>query len=608
MSLFGSISIEVGANLAGLKVGMSESLKMLDNWGDKAKSKTDSLWKDFASGMSGIWKELKTGLKDNLFETFDLVAGGLRGISDAIGKLKGPLSILPQHTQNNINAFAALADKSAGVVGGLAAVGDTLKPLAKMFPALAAVGVKSMGVLWTAISGPIGWISAAVIALGVVIYNNMDASIKIITGLANAFILAYNKSLFLRTSVEALLLPFKDLIAIGQSIGRLFSDGFENAEVIFFDLKASLAKIAADSADNIKDGLKPISPEDAEKFLRPIQTIGDGIKNIWNNLGADDAAMQDALNGLSKLSTGFDDLNKKAKEFKFNPFGEDKIEDVKFFDDESNPFRKMEPLIKSFTTADLAAREMGKGINRVFLSVKSTAGDTFKEISDAVKQFSNDVGQGLAGIFVNIFDKKDTGRLKDLNEELKEQKKILKDKSADKDIRDAAKARINLIHEEIAAEKDKANIIVQAGSVIIDAVKKQIGAYLANAIAALIPSVIKSIPFPFNMLAVGGAVAALSGLFKSKVPKLAQGGILTGRTLFEGGEYPGAANNPEVVAPLDKLTGYMKRAMPNMSRQQLQPVIVGGVIENIQRGEDIYQIVRLQHQRTKRTTGINYFE
>lgn len=47
------------------------------------------------------------------------------------------------------------------------------------------------------------------------------------------------------------------------------------------------------------------------------------------------------------------------------------------------------------------------------------------------------------------------------------------------------------------------------------------------------------------MAAVGAAVAS--------IPKFADGGIAYGPTLGIFGEYAGASNNPEVVAPLDKL-------------------------------------------------------
>lgn len=53
--------------------------------------------------------------------------------------------------------------------------------------------------------------------------------------------------------------------------------------------------------------------------------------------------------------------------------------------------------------------------------------------------------------------------------------------------------------------------------------------------------------------AMVGAMIASIVASKNKVPKFAKGGIVSGPTLGLMGEYGGAVNNPEVVAPLDKL-------------------------------------------------------
>ena len=57
-------------------------------------------------------------------------------------------------------------------------------------------------------------------------------------------------------------------------------------------------------------------------------------------------------------------------------------------------------------------------------------------------------------------------------------------------------------------------------------------------------------------LGVGIAAVAVGSLLKAKLSKpqeFANGGIISGPTMGLMGEYPGARNNPEVVAPLDKL-------------------------------------------------------
>ena len=61
-------------------------------------------------------------------------------------------------------------------------------------------------------------------------------------------------------------------------------------------------------------------------------------------------------------------------------------------------------------------------------------------------------------------------------------------------------------------------------------------------------------------IALVAGSAAISGMLK-KGPQptaFAEGGIVSGPTLGLVGEYPGARNNPEVIAPLDKLKGMLK--------------------------------------------------
>jgi hypothetical protein len=66
-------------------------------------------------------------------------------------------------------------------------------------------------------------------------------------------------------------------------------------------------------------------------------------------------------------------------------------------------------------------------------------------------------------------------------------------------------------------------------------------------------------PTKWPIALAAGVAAVAAGAFlkaklgKDKTKKFANGGIISGPTMGLMGEYPGAANNPEVVAPLDKL-------------------------------------------------------
>ncbi len=62
----------------------------------------------------------------------------------------------------------------------------------------------------------------------------------------------------------------------------------------------------------------------------------------------------------------------------------------------------------------------------------------------------------------------------------------------------------------------------------------------------------QTVPFPLNIVALAASMAAVTAAVMS-IPKFADGGLAYGPTLGLFGEYPGAAGNPEVVAPLDRL-------------------------------------------------------
>ena len=91
-----------------------------------------------------------------------------------------------------------------------------------------------------------------------------------------------------------------------------------------------------------------------------------------------------------------------------------------------------------------------------------------------------------------------------------------------------------------------------------DLIKQLIKVIATAAIAAALMSVI----FPKKLAEAGmGGMDLFQSLFTQGMglgsiafpKKMANGGIVSGPTMGLMGEYPGAANNPEVVAPLDKL-------------------------------------------------------
>jgi hypothetical protein len=149
--------------------------------------------------------------------------------------------------------------------------------------------------------------------------------------------------------------------------------------------------------------------------------------------------------------------------------------------------------------------------------------------------------------------------------------------------------------QSIAASFDTGSAGLDAflGTLISGAVK-YIGVALAKSTAGAIESGVESSkaagPFAAFVLPalIAGAVATVSGAFK-KVPKFAKGGIVSTPTMGLFGEYPGAKSNPEVVAPLDKLTGMLG----NQGGGQVQ---VGGEFKI--KGQDL--VVALQRANRNR--------
>lgn len=124
----------------------------------------------------------------------------------------------------------------------------------------------------------------------------------------------------------------------------------------------------------------------------------------------------------------------------------------------------------------------------------------------------------------------------------------------------------NLIGGQAGAWMDWAGNLLGA---IAQALPQLAALATANTAAAATgaASSVAGIPFAGPVMAVAAVASVLAAL--ANLPKFANGGIAYGPTLGLFGEYAGASNNPEVVAPLNRL------------KQLIQPVdgIGGGRVE-----------------------------
>ena len=134
-----------------------------------------------------------------------------------------------------------------------------------------------------------------------------------------------------------------------------------------------------------------------------------------------------------------------------------------------------------------------------------------------------------------------------------------------------------------------------AGQAMKESIIGIIDAALASSTALIIEAMVKAGSFsgPAAPIVIPALVATgiglIRGLFSAiAVPAMAEGGIVSGNTVVQVGEYPGASTNPEVIAPLDKLRSMIGGGMG------------GGVqVHGVIRGRDIF----LTNERASREVG-----
>lgn len=133
--------------------------------------------------------------------------------------------------------------------------------------------------------------------------------------------------------------------------------------------------------------------------------------------------------------------------------------------------------------------------------------------------------------------------------------------------------------------QSSAQVIASITSII--AAQKARQAADSEAAVAGAGAALSSMPVVGPVLAIA-AMASMAAALMS-IPKFAAGGIAYGPTLGVFGEYPGAASNPEVVAPLDRL------------QNMLQPLGMGGEVVFRIEGRNLVGILNKRNKLVGRT-------
>ena len=220
-------------------------------------------------------------------------------------------------------------------------------------------------------------------------------------------------------------------------------------------------------------------------------------------------------------------------------------------------------------------------IGDLISDIKAGSDEGFAAIANSIAA----IGQVASGVFSGI-SQMIGQNIEALNEEKEAKLKALDE--------------IGLSEE--SKQRQRASIAAKYDRKIAAMKSKQARADKAAAIAAAISQTAVAIasvldkPFLIPVVAALGA-AQVATIAAQPIPKFANGGIVSGRTLAEVGEYGSASRgNPEVIAPLDKL------------RSILADTQGGNVSGEFRlRGDDLVVAVEQANRRSGRFSGRTQF-
>ena len=452
------------------------------------------------------------------------VAPAVQKIGQFFTSLAEKFRALSPTTQKIIVAFA-------GIVAALGPVIAIIGTLLTMAPAIG--GAISL------MLGPIGLVVAGLTAISVVIYKNWANIKNALIKVGNYFIELYNNSLPIQLAVDAIIMSFKNLVAVGKfvfstlsTIVKLFG---QNISTIFGSAADLLMGVFTFDLDKIKSGFSNLTSGLKSNFVNAFENI----KTEAGNLG-------------SSVADNFNEALKTKR-----------IEPIKI------PVAVVSTGGGGGETTPTTGDSSG-GIDT------SGATDTSNLTGGGGRGVVSAIGMESEGISTPVTNaiKADTAGIPDA---LAEQSQVLSEGQLaflERAAQFQAEAGQIMTAglQDIASGMGKAlgqaitsggNLMGALGSVVLNGIA-MIAENLGKAAIKIGISMIaikKAFSNPFTAIAAGIALIALGSAMKSVIPKIASGeatafangGIVSGPTMGLVGEYPGARQNPEVIAPLNKL-------------------------------------------------------
>lgn len=319
LSSFKNINIkEVTTALNGVFTGETESLKRLGIVMTQTNLKQFALSQGMSDNLEVMTQAQKVQLRyayildktknaqGDFARTSDGSANQMRIFSETVKELSVAFGevLLPYFTKavtyvnKVIKGFVDLSPATKKVIVVVAALVAVVGPLLIGLGFLSTTILPALATGFSILLGPIGLISAAIIALGVVVYKNFDAIIIKISEFYNAFVDVYNQSKLLRGAIAFIGLAFKN---VWTQAKFAFKSIWSYIKVV----AGGIMKVFRSVGDVIEGALK-LNPEKIKKGLSGVKNAVTGtFENIGSEVKkhAEEAAKEISDNFTQALDT-----------------------------------------------------------------------------------------------------------------------------------------------------------------------------------------------------------------------------------------------------------------------------------------------------------------
>ena len=463
--------------------------------------------------------------------------------------------------QQLLVAVIPVLEKAANFVSNLYTAFRNLEPstqkliiglsgFAIVLPTLISLGGTLIGIMGALLS-PIGLVAAALAAVAYVIYKNWGEVLPVITGLYNRFVDLWNGSKALRIIIFGLKSVFASVFIKAKSqidqltnsfqtiwkvikefsqkgfkgsFSDILQDGFEKSKQISADAGEEIAQTFIDDYNAALDSQLEYKTE--EQIQNGLSNAVDGVSGFVNKLGE---KLGSVFSGGMFAAAGGNELTSPDDDFQVGgelPAISLNAEDATNWDDLKEKISEWQQwaLANAQQFNDQISGIMQSGIGNMISGMAQSLGTAIVS------------GGNLAGALGETI----LGAISSLLIQLGE-----------------AAIAIGIAMIKIKMAFSNPGTAIAAGIALVA---------MGSAIGALIPSILGQKDEPNTNVSI---------------PEFANGGIVSGPTLGLMGEYPGARSNPEVIAPLSKLTSLIGDRSTNVN--------VGG--EFVMRGSDLVVVL-----------------